>query len=92
MAADPLDVRIAHLEGGYEQMDKRMASLENAVRDVRSEVVATRAELKVDLQQLGGRIDAMGGRIDAVGGRIDTVIYGVIVAILVPIFLRVFFH
>lgn len=67
MAADSLQVRIARLEGGYEQIDKRMGTLEDRMR-----------ELHADMR--------------AVGARVDAVFFGVIVAILVPIFLRVFFH
>ena len=29
MATDALEVRIAHLEGAYEQIDKRLGSIEN---------------------------------------------------------------
>jgi hypothetical protein len=38
MAADALGVRMAHLEGAYEQIDKRLGSLEGEVRDLRHEL------------------------------------------------------
>jgi hypothetical protein len=34
MAASPLEVRIAHLEGAYEQIDKRMGSLEGRMESL----------------------------------------------------------
>ena len=43
--ADALDVRIAHLEGAYEQIDKRLGSLEAEVRGLRGEMRGLRTEL-----------------------------------------------
>jgi|GEM_PF-3197962 len=85
MAADPLQIRIARLEGGFEQIDKRMSSLEGALRDLRAEFAAFRGELHEEIQRVIARVD----HVDA---RVDMVLYGLVVAILVPIFLRVFFR
>lgn len=41
--ADTLDVRIAHLEGAYEQIDKRLGTLESTVR---SAIATLRAEMR----------------------------------------------
>ena len=38
MAADALEVRIARLEGAYEQIDKRLGTIENDIRDLRTEI------------------------------------------------------
>ena len=35
MAAESLEVRMAHLEGADEQIDKRLGALETALRDLR---------------------------------------------------------
>ena len=43
---DTLEVRIAHLEGAYEQIDKRLGTLEATVR---SEIASLRAELRSEL-------------------------------------------
>jgi len=51
MAAEAPDVRLARLEGSYEQVDRRLASLEDGVRTLTGWIDA-----------LGARIDA---RIDA---------------------------
>jgi tetrahydromethanopterin S-methyltransferase subunit G len=38
MATDALAVRIAHLEGAYEQIDKRLGVIEGDIRGLRGEV------------------------------------------------------
>jgi hypothetical protein len=45
MAVDALEVRIARLEGAYEQMDKRLATIEVDIRELRGDVQAVRTEL-----------------------------------------------
>ena len=77
MATGPLEVRLARLEGSYEQIDKRLGSIEEQLG---------RVEVKIDT--VAGRLD---GKIDALSGRVYALLYGVAVAILVPILIRVFF-
>lgn len=54
--ADTLDVRIAHLEGGYEQIDKRLGSLEARLSTleatVKIEIGSLRTELRDELRLL----------------------------------------
>ena len=38
MAADAITIRMAHLEGAFEQIDKRLGSLEGEVRDLRRDL------------------------------------------------------
>jgi len=45
MAADALGVRMAHLEGAYERIDKRLGSVEERLGAVEREVRALRTEL-----------------------------------------------
>ena len=45
MAADALEVRIAHLEGAYEQIDKRLGAIEGDVRELRNSIASLRSEL-----------------------------------------------
>jgi len=47
--ADTLEVRIAHLEGAYEQIDKRLGALEATVR---SEIGSLRTELRDEVRLL----------------------------------------
>jgi hypothetical protein len=52
VAADALEVRIARLEGAYEQIDKRLGSIENDIRDLRTEIhiLADRLITRMDRQ------------------------------------------
>ena len=52
MAADALDVRIAHLEGAYEQIDRRLGSLEGQTQGLRLEMNALRDELRSEMRGL----------------------------------------
>jgi len=47
MAADALEVRIAHLEGAYEQVDRRLGTIEGDIRGLRGEI-----------QDMGRKLDA----------------------------------
>ena len=42
---DTLEVRIAHLEGAYEQIDKRLGGVESGLGLLRSEIGQLRSEL-----------------------------------------------
>lgn len=88
MATEPAEARLARLEGGYEQIDRRLASMDERMG---------RLETKVDA--LGHRLDSkidtvtseLRRELGTVGSRVHTVLYGIIIAVLVPILIRVFF-
>ena len=52
VAKDALEVRIARLEGAYEQIDKRLGSIESDIRDLRTEIhmLAERLITRMDHQ------------------------------------------
>ncbi len=50
MAADALAVRIAHLEGAYEQIDKRLASLDARMASLERKVDDGFAQLCSEIQ------------------------------------------
>ena len=50
--ADALEVRIAHLEGAYEQIDKRLATVEAALSQLRQEMIANFSELRHEMNEL----------------------------------------
>jgi hypothetical protein len=50
--ADTLDVRIAHLEGGYEQIDKRLGTLEARLGAVEARLGSFQAEMRTELSTL----------------------------------------
>jgi hypothetical protein len=49
MAAEPLDIRMARLEGAYVQINERLAGLENRLA---TEMAGMRAELRTELSEL----------------------------------------
>ena len=50
--ADKLEVRIAHLEGAYEQIDKRLATVETTLSQLRQEMIANFSELRHEMNEL----------------------------------------
>ncbi len=56
-----IEERIAHLEGSYEQIERRLGTLEQDVRSLRAEMNA--------------RFDRLDSRIDRLDSRMDRLIY-----------------
>ncbi|MDR7522978.1 MAG: hypothetical protein QN168_10985 [Armatimonadota bacterium] len=90
MAVNPLEVRMAHLEGAYEQISERLGSIE-----ARLDHLDARLSSRIDgvESRLTGRIDQqIGGLGRELVSRMDRQFYWiltlVVIAILVPIFLR----
>jgi hypothetical protein len=79
MAADAREVRIAHLEGAYEQIDKRLGAIEGDVRELRGELRNSITSLRSELL---ARMDH----------QFFWVLGLLIVSILIPIALRLFGH
>jgi len=53
---DTLEVRIAHLEGAYEQIDKRLAAVESAVTQLRHEISQQYSQLRGEISQQYGQL------------------------------------
>ena len=89
MAAEALEIRMARLEGAYQQIDKRLALIETDLRDLREDVRGSRTEL---LGDLGGLRGEMRGELGELRGDMRQQFYWVVglivVTILVPIALR----
>lgn len=51
MAAEALEVRMARLEGGYEQIDKRLGSIDADLRDLRAEIRGELGGLRAEMRQ-----------------------------------------
>ncbi len=64
MAADALEVRMARLEGSYEQLDKRLG-------DLAADLHALRAEFRTEIQSVRAEIQGVRGEIQAVRGEIQ---------------------
>jgi tetrahydromethanopterin S-methyltransferase subunit G len=61
MATDALAVRIAHLEGAYEQIDKRLGSLDGRTASLERKVDEGFTQLRHELSQ---RIDRVAEKLD----------------------------
>ncbi len=105
MGTEAADVRLARLEGAYEQIDRRLGTIEGrlAVLESRMEAGFARLDGKMEagFARLDSRIDTVASelreaivrtnaRVDSLGARLNTVIFGIVAAVLVPILLRVF--
>jgi len=51
VAAEALDIRMARLEGAYEQIDRRLASIEADIRDLRGEIRGEIGGLRGEMRQ-----------------------------------------
>jgi len=95
MAADPMEVRLARLEGSYEQVDRRLGVIDDRLARLEAKMDTLAAELNARIDRfaaaLGSRIESLSGRIDRLEGRMYALLFGIIVAILVPIAIRIFF-
>ena len=49
---DTLEVRIAHLEGAYEQIDKRLAGVESGLSQLRHEFRQETSQLREEISHL----------------------------------------
>jgi len=49
MAAEPLEVRMARLEGAYEQINKRLEAIEADIRELRSSLESLRRDLTAQM-------------------------------------------
>jgi len=52
MAAEPLEVRMARLEGAYEQVDRRLVAVEAAIEGLRAEIRDLRNEVRQEISDL----------------------------------------
>ncbi len=83
MATEALEVRMARLEGSYEQLDKRLGDLAadlHALRaEFRTEMQAIREELRSEIRGLRGEIqgvrEELRGEIQGVRGEMGRLFY-----------------
>ena len=67
--SDALDVRIAHLEGAYQQVDKRLGGVESALIHLRADMNSSFAQLRAETNQLRSESTA---RMDTLAARMDS--------------------
>ena len=80
MATDALEVRIAHLEGAYEQIDKRLGAVEGRMASLERKIDEGFAAARHDLAEIAR---GLGQRIDRVEQKLDSTFRWVIGIILV---------
>jgi len=85
MAADALEIRVAHLEGAYEQIDKRPGSLEGRIVSLERKVDEGFAWLRQDLTQA---IDRVGQKLDATFRWVIGIVLVNSITLMLAIFLR----
>ncbi len=56
MAAESLDIRMARLEGAYEQIDRRLGFLEVGIRDLRGEIATEFGSVRGEFGSVRGEI------------------------------------
>jgi hypothetical protein len=63
MAIGNLEIRMAHLEGAYEQINERLGALDQYIRELQNDVAGIRTDVA------GVRADVAGMRADVAGGQ-----------------------
>ena len=70
-----MEERMARLEGSYEQIDRRLGTLEQDLRGLRADLNAWVDRVDNRIDHVNNRIDQMNTRIDQVGSRINRLFY-----------------
>ncbi len=86
MSAPPLEIRMAHLEGGYEQIDRRLGAVESRLTtlDQKMETRFTGLDQKID-----GARESLTSKIDGLQWRTSALVVGTwITTILAVLFHR----
>ncbi len=78
MSAESLEIRMARLEGAYEQIERRLSTLEAGLRDLRREMVAEFAGVRGEITELRSEMRQ----------QFSWVVGLIIATILIPIALR----
>ena len=71
MSGRPLEVRMAHLEGGYQQLDKRLGDLASSIDSRFAQVDARFAQVDARFVQIDARFGQIDLRLDGLGRRLD---------------------
>ena len=85
MSAQPFDIRMAHLEGAYEQVSHRLNGIDSRLAGIETRIDSTRDMLLARMDQ---RFAAMDQRFAAMDQKFLWVIGLVLVSILLPLVQR----
>jgi hypothetical protein len=62
MSAQPLEIRMAHLEGAYEQISERLNGIDSRLTGIDSRLTALDQKIDARFETLDRKIDIVGGR------------------------------
>ena len=71
MSAQPLDIRMAHLEGVYEQLDRRLGDLIGTMDGRFAQMDSRFAQMDSRFAQVDSRFGQVESRFDGLGQKID---------------------
>jgi hypothetical protein len=88
MSGQPLEVQMAHLEGGYEQLDKRLGDLASSIDSRFAQVDSRFAQMDSRFGQVELRLDGLGRRLDGFQWRMTSLIVVTWVTTMLAILLK----
>jgi hypothetical protein len=88
MSAQPLEARLAHLEGAFIQVDRRLESVERAIESRFNQVDGRFGQLESRLTQMESKFE---GRLAIIDQRFNWLI-GIVVASWISTIVTVLFH
>jgi hypothetical protein len=88
MSGQPLEVQMAHLEGGYEQLDKRLGDLASSMDSRFAQIDARFAQVDSRFGQVELRLDGLGRRLDGFQWRMTSLIVVTWITTMLAILLK----
>ena len=88
MSGQPLEVQMAHLEGGYEQLDKRLGDLATSIDSRFAQVDSRFAQIDARFGQVELRLDGLGRRLDGFQWRMTSLIVVTWITTMLAILLK----
>ena len=88
MSGQPLEVQMAHLEGGYEQLDKRLGDLASSIDSRFAQIDARFAQVDSRFGQVELRLDGLGRRLDGFQWRMTSLIVVTWITTMLAILLK----
>jgi hypothetical protein len=88
MSAQPLDIRLGRLEGGYEQLDKRLGDLAATIEGRFAQVDSRFAQVDSRFAHVESRLDTLGQKVDGLQWRMTSLILVTWITTILTMLLR----
>jgi len=88
MSAQPLEIRMAHLEGTYEQIDKRLGDLATMINGRFGQVDSRFEQVDSQLAQMNTRLNGLDQKVDGLQWRMTSLIVGTWITTILAVILR----